>query len=55
MYMYIYIYIFIIEKLAGTERTDRNTMDFGAKPLRKSRETYWMHYEQFFQRVLMSG
>ena len=29
----------IIEKLEGTGRT----MDFPAKPLRKARETYWMH------------
>ena len=33
----------IIEKLEGTGRTERNTMDFAAKPLRKARETYWMH------------
>ena len=33
----------IIEKLEGTGRTDRNTMDFAAKPIRKARETYWMH------------
>ena len=46
--MYIYIYISsytinIIEKLEETERTERNTMDFAAKPFRKARETYWMH------------
>ena len=33
----------IIEKLEGTGRTERNTMDFAAKPLPKARETYWMH------------
>ena len=33
----------IIDKLEGTGRTDRNTMDFAAKPIRKARETYWMH------------
>ena len=33
----------IIEKIEGTGRTDRNTMDFAAKPIRKARETYWMH------------
>ena len=32
----------IIEKLGGKGRTDRNTMDFEAKPIRKARETYWM-------------
>ena len=32
----------IIEKLEGTGRTERNTIDFAAKPLRKARETYWM-------------
>ena len=29
----------IIENLEGTGRTERNTMDFEAKPLRKARET----------------
>ena len=48
IYIYIYIYISsytinIIEKLEETERTERNIMDFAAKPLRTSRETYWMH------------
>ena len=33
----------IIEKLEGTGHTDRNTMDFAAKLIRKARETYWMH------------
>ena len=33
----------IIEKLEGTGRTERNTMDFAAKPLQKAREAYWMH------------
>ena len=33
----------IIEKLDGVGRIGRNTMDFAAKPLRKARETYWMH------------
>ena len=33
----------IIEKREGTERTDRSTMDLAAKPIRKARETYWMH------------
>ena len=50
MYIYIY-YIYIcytftvnvIEKIDGTGRTERNTMDFAVKPLRKARETYWMH------------
>ena len=32
----------IIEKLEETGRTERNTMDFTAKPFRKARETYWM-------------
>ena len=32
-----------IEKLEGTGRTEKNTMNFAAKPLRKARETYWMH------------
>ena len=30
----------IIEKFEGTGRTERNTMDFAAKPLQKARETY---------------
>ena len=30
MYIYIYIYNYIIEKPEGTERTDRNTMNFAA-------------------------
>ena len=33
----------IIEKLEGTGRTDRNTVDFSAKSIRTARETYWMH------------
>ena len=33
----------IIENLEGTGRTERNTMDFAAKPIRKARETYSMH------------
>ena len=33
----------VIEKLEGAGRTERNNMDFAAKPLRKARETYWMH------------
>jgi len=32
----------ILEKLEGSGRTDRNAMDMGAKPLRKSRELFWM-------------
>ena len=32
-----------IEKPEGTGRAGRNTMDVAAKPLRKARETYWMH------------
>ena len=35
----------IIEKLEGTGHTDRNTIDFAAKPakqIRKARETSWM-------------
>ena len=44
----------IIEKLEGTGRTDRYTMDFAAKPLRKARETYWMHELQFFHMVLIA-
>ena len=35
--------VYIIEKRDGTERTERNTLDFEADPLRKTRETYWMH------------
>ena len=33
----------IIEKLEGSRRTDRNTMDFAVKSLRKARETYWTY------------
>ena len=33
----------MLQKLVGTGCTERNTMDFAAKPLRKARETYWMH------------
>ena len=33
----------IIENLEWTGRTDRNTMDFAARPIRKARKTYWMH------------
>ena len=33
----------IIEKFEGTGCTERNTMDFAAKPLRKARETSLMH------------
>ena len=33
----------IIVKLEGAGCTERNTMDFPAKPLRKARETYCMH------------
>ena len=33
----------IIKKLEGTGRTEKNTKDFAAKPLRKARGTYWMH------------
>ena len=33
----------VIEKLEGTRRADRNTMDFVAKPIQKARETYWIH------------
>ena len=28
---------------SSSGRTERNTMDFAAKPLQKARETYWMH------------
>ena len=33
----------IIGKLEGTGLTDRNSMDFAAKPVRKTGEIYWMH------------
>ena len=33
----------IIEKPEGTGLTDRNTMNFAAKPIRKARETYWIY------------
>ena len=33
----------ITEKREGTGLTDRNAMNFAAKPLRIARETYWMH------------
>ena len=33
----------IIEKLEETGCSERNTMDFAVKPLRKAIETYWMH------------
>ena len=33
----------IIVKPEGTGRTDRNTVDFGAKPVRKARDTYWVY------------
>ena len=39
----LFLYCQCFEKLEGTGRTERNTMDFAAKPLRKARETYWMH------------
>ena len=46
----------ITEKLEETGRTDKNTMDFTAKPLRKARQTYWMHeLRTFFHIVLMKG
>ena len=32
----------ILEKMEGTGRTDRDTMDFSAKADRKKREKYWM-------------
>ena len=42
----------IIENLEGTGCKDKNTMDFAAKPIRKTIETYWMHELQFFHMVL---
>ena len=46
----------IIDKLQGTGRTERNNMDFAAKPLQKARETYWMHeLRTIFHMVLMTG
>ena len=33
----------IIGKLEGTGLTDRNSMDFAAKPVQKTGEIYWMH------------
>ena len=46
----------IIEKPEGAGRKDRDAMDFEAKPLRKARETYWMHeLRTIFHMVLMTG
>ena len=47
----------IIEKLEGTGHTDRDTMGFAAKPLRKAIERLigCMNYEQLFHTVLMTG
>ena len=33
----------ITAKPEGTGHTGRSTMGFAAKPIRKARETYWMH------------
>ena len=40
----------IIEKLEGKGRSERNTLDFAAKPLQKATETYSMHELQKISR-----